>query len=409
MKKILLILLIAGSVFAQNPTYTVHNYALPSITDADLIGIPRQQMVCLPNDTSLIVRWGAGTAFFYKSQDDGATWGAQKSMGYTTNRHMHLQLYGDSLYVFDGFAGPESLLIYILDPYAVDSTGGIGKTYMDTFDIVHYSPGTGDIWSGYPTGATANEWVGLIRDGTTCNGWSVSTDKGATWSVPPDSGLVACTAGRIGTFPVGDSGAAVIFDDWIGIFHYNNDTWSEETSEGGHIVPDPGSPHRGFSAVELNDTVYIGYIKEGDTAYYVASKEIGAGSATLTQMWNGTNVYIAEGNPAEYVPYIAMTTIKSIDAVGAFYTHYVAGQSTSEYRRVYFRLRYNGVWQDEQLVCDLTYCSNITAPFIVPTAHGAKAYCMVSRRYDGTDHNPSQLVVVDINIPSGGTRVKVRK
>jgi len=360
-------------------TFNITISDIPNSSSGSIIGIPRQQTVCLSQAGQLIVLWGTGVDNFYKTVDRGETW-VTSYTGNETNRHNHLAIWNDTLYNFNGYSGHEdSFRVQIIE---TDNLSPIFLTYLDT--IGFGGSGSGIIASGQPTG-NPDQMVFLIRDGYDCGAYWISNDRGRTW-INQNAELADYESARMGLISAGDSCMALVYSGTnTDVWHYrtSNGTWTLES--GGHF--DTGCAQRVFSGVVVKDTLWVMGVGDDVNSYYVAKRQLGNGPITRDTLWSGNGLYVSS---PEFIGYGALQEIKALNTVVAFYVHSDDGSAGPSASKLYMRVRHNGIWQPEQLVSNIDGASNLTCPFVVPATHGKYAYCQFK------DNNGGHLAIVEI-------------
>lgn len=364
-------------------TYNVTIGDIPNSSSGSIIGIPRQQAVCLPQSGQLVVLWGTGSYVdnFYKTTDRGQTW-SNFLEGNETTRHNHLTIWNDTLYNFNGYGSrADSFGVQIIE------TDNLTQVYFTYVDTLGYGGSSSTIAvSGQRTG-NPDEMVLMIRDGYDCGQYWLSNDRGRNWA--NQNAAVASYGGnaRMGLISAGDSCLALIRSGSnIDVWQYMTSSGAWNLESGGHF--DTESGQRVFSGVVVKDTVWLLSVGGWNvTSYYVSKRKAGSGPITKDTLWTGNGLYVSS---PEFIGYGALQEIEALNTLVAFYVHTDDGSSGAGSSKLYMRLRYNGIWQPEQLISAVNGAANLTCPFIVPSTHGNYAYCQFK------DNNGGHLAAVEI-------------
>ncbi|MCX6835086.1 MAG: hypothetical protein NTW07_08135 [candidate division Zixibacteria bacterium] len=362
---------LAGVVFGQDLDYSISVSRVPSNGTGlqTVIGIPRQQAVCLSADGHLVTF--NRDRYLYLTHDRGATWIDTLDILPEGYYHEHFAVWKDTVYVFSpNSSNNSSAKVKIIST----NNGQLALVANVTLTIPNYSAsGEGIIASGSFSGVGSNGMVMLLRSGSTrrAGHYAFSNNRGRTWSSFVDSiGGYHSGLERIGLASVGDSCMALIYDGSnLDIWHFrpSNSTWSLET--GGHFIS--GSTQRAFSAAVVNDTIWASITNGNVSRVLVNKRRIGTGPVTQDTLWSGPAAYLSG---PEYIGYTALQVIEQLNTVVCWYVHPDNGIAGSASSKLYLRIWYDGRWSDEQLISNVGGACNLTAPFVVPASHGSYAY-----------------------------------
>lgn len=363
------VLLIMGTAYGQ-VSYDITIGDIPNTSSGDIIGIPRQQAVCLSGAGELVVMWDGDD--FYKTTDRGQTWCDTLLHGIVGSIvHNHLAVWEDTIYNFSSYYDHSGIFqVQILE------TGSLTQVHQVFIDTMGFAGGGNIQPSGQPSG-NPDEMVLFIRGGETndCGAYWISHDRGRTWD--NQHAEIADYGGggtRMGMVRVADSCLALIYSGTgdIDVWHFrpSDTTWVQEA--GGHFIHTTWGLQRVFSAAVVGDTVYVLAVNGDVSTYFVAKSAVGSGAITHDTLWVGPP---AHADPPEYIGYGALQVIQGLNTVVAFYVHPDDGSSGPNASRLYMRLYFDGVWQPETLVSGAARSVNLTCPFVVPASHGNYAYC----------------------------------
>jgi hypothetical protein len=383
-------LALAGAAYAEIH-YSVAIHDIPNSSTGTVIGIPRQQAVCLSQAAHLVVMWAPSSniAWFYKTTDGGASWNDTLNTGFWGgNVHGHLAVWNDTVYHFSPFYGSQapqdSFHVQIIE------TGNLTVVANTGGDTVNYNPGSSLAASGQPTG-NPNQMVAIARSSSHGFPFWLSSDRGRTWlnqHASVTGGDISSSETRMGLTSVGDSCMALLYlAGNIDVYHWrtSSSSWSREST--GHFIS--GNTQRVFSGSVADDTVYILAVNGDVSSYYVAKRRVGNGPIAQDTLWSGPPAY--RSNP-EYIGYGALQKIENLNTVAAFYVRPSNGSAGPDSSKLYFRLYYGGIWEPEQLISAGAGTANLTCPFVVPMSHGDFAYCQFK------DYSGGHLATVRIDV-----------
>ena len=387
MKKILMYMFLLTIPAVAQINYNVRIMDIPNSRSGIVIGIPRQQMVCLSDPGALIIMWNG--QYFYKTTDQGNSWNIfwDDTLGYQGFEHQHLCVWDDTIWNFSPNLGQDDGFVQVID------SDHLSQISIDTIDAPSgYSE---PIYSGQRDG-TENGMVLLAREAGEAGQYCRSNDRGRTWG---EWMTMANYVGdpRIGLVSVGDSCMALIWNQYVDVWHWNtsSSTWSLEGNR--HFMD--SVTQRAFSGAVWHDSIWVINNNLDVSTTYTAKRQLGFGPITSDTLWHG--------NPAhrispEYIGYNALQIVQSLDRMVAFYVHPSDGSSGADSSKLYIRVWDSGDWSPEYLVSAGAGTANLTCPFIVPSSQGNFAYCLFK------DYNGGHLAVVEIDQGGIGAPRNVR-
>lgn len=362
---------LAGVVSGQSLKYDISVRRLPSNGTGlqTVIGIPRQQAVCLSGEGHLVAF--NRDRYLYLTHDRGATWVDTLDILAEGYFHEHFAVWKDTVYVFSpNGSNNSSAKVKIIST----NNGQLALVANITLTIPNYSAsGDGIIASGSFSGAGSNGMVMLLRSGSTqrAGHYAFSNNRGRTWGSFADSlGGYRSGLTRIGLVSVGDSCMALIYDGGnLDVWHFRPSSLTWTLENGGHFIS--GSTQRAFSAAVVNDTIWASITNGNVSRILVNKRRLGTGPVTQDTLWSGPAAYLSG---PEYIGYTALQVVEQLNTVVCWYVHPDNGTAGSASSKLYLRIWYDGHWSDEQLISNVGGAANLTAPFVVPASHGSYAY-----------------------------------
>ena len=376
MRKLAIMALSLLSIASAQVSYNIAIHDVPNSSSGTVIGIPRQQAVCLSEPGAVVVMWNG--RYFYKTTDRGQTWGNSFDNGSLGNAgfvHQHLCVWNDTVWNFSPDVGHSDGFDQVIRG---SDLGQVGVYYKS-------SGANEPIYSGQRDG-TSNGMVMIQRGSGVAVQYCLSTDRGRTWgnwqllqSYPTNC--------RIGMISVGDSCMALIYNGYIDAWHWrpSSQTWLLES--GDHFLNI--SSQRAYTGAVNNDTIWVATNNNDFSTILCAKRQVGSGPITIDTLWHGNPAY--RGSP-EYIGYNALQVVGALDTPVMFYVHPDDGSAGPDASKLYIRVWNNGAWSPEQLVSSGAGTANLTAPFIVPSSHGSYAYCLFD------DYAGGHLAAVEITM-----------
>jgi hypothetical protein len=373
---ILMILFLSGTAWGQI-SYDIAIHDVPNSAAGTVIGIPRQQAVCLTEAGQLVVMWDG--RYFYKTTDRGQSWADSfdnGNLGRAGYVHQHLVVWSDTIWNFSPDGSQSDGFVQVIRGSDLGQVG------------IYYQPSSANqpIYSGQRDG-TSDGMVMIQRGSGVSVQYCHSTDRGRSWG---DWQLLYSypTNCRIGLISVGDSCMALIYSGTVDVWHWHPSSMSWTLEGDGHFITS-GYTQRAYTGTVWNDTIWVAINDGNFSTTYCAKRQVGSGPITIDTLWHGNPAY--RGGP-EYIGYNALEVVESLDRPVIFYVHPDDGSSGPDASKLYIRVWDNGAWSPEQLVSAGAGTANLTSPFIVPTSHGNYAYCLFD------DYAGGHLAVVEIDV-----------
>ena len=383
-KKLMFFIYLLTQVAWGEVSYNINLYNIPNSSSGTVIGIPRQQVVCLSAPGNVVAMWNG--RYLYRTTNRGQSWANSfdnGSLGNAGFAHQHLCVWNDTVWNFSPDVGRSDGFIQLFNGNNLSQVGLYYKT----------STASEPIYSGQRDG-TSNGMVMIQRGNGVSVQYCLSQDRGRTWgnwqqlySYPTNI--------RIGLISVADSCMALIFNSGtVDVWHWmtTNQTWLREGSD--HFIN--GANQRAYTGTVWHDTVWVAINNNDFSTTYCSKRRIGSGPITIDTVWHGNPAY--RGSP-EYIGYNALQVVEAIDRPVLFYVHPSNGSSGPDSSKLYIRVWDNGAWSPEQLVSAVAGATNLTAPFIVPGSHGNYAYCLFR------DYNGGHLATVEITVTGEGDQI----
>ena len=343
-------------------SYNINIRDIPLSTGA-VIGIPRQQIVCLSGAGQIIIDWAG--RYIYKSIDSGENWGSQLDLETIYDTHEHLWVRDDT--------------IWAIGPYAPSNYGQVCRIsstpallYKDNISILTASE---EPVFSMALESSGNNAIAITRYSGHYSEWRQSTDLGRTWGDwQPALHDLSGSSGRLGLIPKDNTFFAFLFNADNGeIWNYTTGTPGSFAKEGTENFFD-ATTQRSCCAIYAKGKYWVSYINSAVSTINVSSKTAGIAGITYDNLWAGTGFYNAD---PEFVGYTALSSITALES-GDPIIFYIHPDSGSDYTqsKLFMRVYWNGAWQPEQKISDVTGVTNLTTPFIIPSGHGKVAYCL---------------------------------
>jgi hypothetical protein len=369
---LIVLILASGMVAGQSITYDIAVWDVPDVGSQTegIIGIPRQQLLCLFEDGHLVAF--NNKQYLHLTHNRGATWVDQLDVTAEGNRHDHFVVWADTIYKFGPVLGSnDSGRCMII---STDS-GQLNIVHTTGAEFTNYAASDGIILaSGMFSGIGPDGMVMLLRSGSTgrTGHYAFSNDRGRTWGgfMPDPVGAYSSNQSRIGLVSVGDSCMALIYDGNnldIWHFHPSDSSWTLEGND--RFIHGP--TQRAFSAAVCNDTVWASITNIDVSEVLVANRQLGSGPIRTDVLWSGPPAF---SSSPEWIGYTALQVVEALNTVVCWYVHPDDGSSGGGASRLYLRVWAGGHWAPEQLVSNVPGATNMTAPFTVPASHGNYAY-----------------------------------
>jgi hypothetical protein len=368
-----MVLCLSGAALAQ-VNYNISINDVPNSIAGTVIGIPRQQAVCLPGNGQLVVMWDG--RYYYKTTDRGQTWCDtldNGDLGRIGFQHQHLCVWNDTIWNFSPDLGRNEGFVQVIRASDLSPVGIYYKS----------SSANEPIYSGQRDG-TADGMIMIQRGSGVSAQYCLSTDRGRSWgnwqtlySYPTNI--------RIGLISVGDSCMALIYNGTVDAWHWHPSSMTWTLEGGAHIIS--GSTQRAYTGAICNDTIWVAVNDGSFSTIYCAKKQVGAGPISIDTLWHGNSAY--RSSP-EYFGHNALEVVESLERPVIFYVHPNNGSAGPDSSKLYIRVWDNGAWSPEQLVSAGAGTANLTAPFTVPMSHGNYAYCLFD------DYAGGHLAVVEL-------------
>jgi hypothetical protein len=402
MKKTILLLTLLASLICLvqafgAPVLTPTVKSLPSVASGVYIGIPRQQAVCLSTADNLVIRWSGNTERFWHTHNAGESWTEITGTMPMTSIHDHFAVWDDTTYIGTGSAA--------VDPHSWDFTtinpdGSLNNVTRFT-DATAFPNDVYSVIFSPQSASNGNDMVAMARTADAGMYWYLSRDRGRSWLYKGNylnGGSTGGTfpsytgSGRMGLTwnPPDTVMAAVMSPPDVNVYYYkpHDTTWVRHGSARFN-TSDIVRPTDGgfiFSSIIANGTTYLigpatASGNPGRSVYHVwSSPAYGTGTPTQVTL-DSHSVYVA----TDFVPYVALQEIKSLNAVMAYYRVPEADSGSS----MYCRMLYDGTWTDE-IQLDTANFTNIAPPFQVPASHGDRGYLL------GNSASAGYVIVVDV-------------